>query len=252
LTNSEFNVANLVELQLLENNILRKLNEINSLRKNPKLLKVQSEVESFNEKISEINKILTGLEHERKKLEDTIMLQNEKIKKNEEKLFSGTITSSKELVNYQEEIKLLRQNNDGLENKTLEKLMELDEYHIKIKDLNATLSDLNSEINSIKQDTEIKIKVIEDKVRDLRKRRSSVISGIPKDQLLKYEETKNKKSGIAVAVLQNNFCSICNMQIPASESDKIKDKTKVHKCPLCGRMLVIYSDEIGSLKTVIE
>jgi uncharacterized protein len=131
-------------------------------------------------------------------------------------------------------------------------MMEIDEYHAKIKGLNSNLSGLNSEISSIKNDIETKIKIIEEKVKDLRKKRTSVISGIPKDYLLKYEEIKNKKGGIAVAVLQNNFCNICNMQISASESDKIKDRTKVHKCPLCGRMLVIYSDEIGSLKSGIE
>lgn len=252
LSNSEFNVANLVELQLLENSILRKLNEINSLKKNPELARLVSEIDSLNEKIGEINKVLTGVEHEHKKLEDTIMLQNEKIKRNEEKLFSGTITSSKELVNYQEEIKFLKQNNDELENRTLEKMMEVDEYHAKNKDLNSTLSSLNSEITSIKNNTETKIKVIEDRVNNLKKKRNTAISGIPKDYLLKYEELKNKKGGIAVAILRNNFCDICNMQIPATASDKIKDRSKVHKCPLCGRMLVIYSDEIGNLKSKIE
>jgi predicted nucleic acid-binding Zn-ribbon protein len=97
LTNPEFNVANLVELQLLENSILRKLNEINSLRKNPELVKLQSGVESLNEKVNEINKILTGLEHERKKLEDTIILQNEKIKKNEESFSAEQLQVPKNL-----------------------------------------------------------------------------------------------------------------------------------------------------------
>jgi uncharacterized protein len=250
--NSEFNVISLVELQLTESSIARKQNEINDLRKNEKLLKLLSEIGTEKKKLDELDKALGSVEHERKKLEGIVAVQNEKIKKNEEKLFSGTITSAKELVNYQEEIKSLKQNNDEFESKILEKMMEIDEYQVKIKDLNSKIAKLDSEISSLKSDIKGKIKITEAKITNLKDKKSTVVSIIPKEYLLKYEALKDKKGGIAVAVLKNDFCDICNMQIPSGDAEKIKDISKVYKCPLCGRMLIIHRKEIDILKAEIE
>ncbi|MBU4450259.1 MAG: hypothetical protein KKE35_03080 [Actinobacteria bacterium] len=249
---ASYEITSLVELQLLESAILRKLNEINVLKKNEKLQKLQKELSEINEKLELSDKELVGLEHERKKLEDMIALQNEKIKKNEEKLFSGTITSAKELLNYQEEIKFLKQNNDNVESKAIELMISIDECKPRIKEIEKSIARINSEIEMVKKEAGEKTKVISDAVKRLREKRATVISKIPKDALAKYEETKAKKGGIAVAVLKDRFCDICNMEIPTGDAEKIKDLNKLYKCPLCGRMLIMYRDEIDEIKAGIE
>ena len=252
MDDASYEITSLVELQLLENAILRKLNEINVLKKNEKLQKLQKELSEINEKLELSDKELAVLEHERNKLEDMITLQNEKIKKNEEKLFSGTITSSKELLNYQEEIKLLKQNNDNIESKAIELMISVDERKPKIKEIEKSIARINSEIEMVKKEVGEKIKVMSDAVKRLREKRATVISKIPKDVLAKYEETKAKKGGIAVAVLKDRFCDICNMEIPTGDAEKIKDLNKLYKCPLCGRMLIMYRDVIDEIKAGIE
>jgi hypothetical protein len=252
LDDASYEITRLVELQLLESAILRKLNEINVLKKNEKLQKLQKELSEINEKLELSDKELAGLEHERKKLEDMITLQNEKIKKNEEKLFSGTITSAKELLNYQEEIKFLKQNNDNVESKAIELMISIDEWKPKIKEIEKSKAQIDSEIEMVKKEAGEKTKVTSDAVKRLREKRATVISKIPKDALAKYEETKAKKGGIAVAVLKDRFCDICNMEIPTGEAEKIKDLNKFYKCPLCGRMLMLYRDGIDEIKAGIE
>ena len=252
MDDASYEITRLVELQLLESSILRKLNEINVLKKNEKLQKLQKELLEVNEKLELSDKELAGLEHERKKLEDMITLQNEKIKKNEEKLFSGTITSAKELLNYQEEIKLLKQNNDSVESKAIEFMISVDELKPKIKEIEKSKAQINSRIEMVKKEVDEKIKAINEAVKKLREKRATVISKIPKDALAKYEEIKVKKGGIAVAVLKDRFCDICNMEIPTGEAEKIKDFNKFYKCPLCGRMLIMYRDGIDEIKAGIE
>lgn len=252
MDDASYGITSLVELQLLESAIIRKLNEINVLKKNEKLQKLQKELSEINEKLELSDKELAGLEHERKKLEDMITLQNDKIKKNEEKLFSGTITSAKELVNYQEEIKLLKQNNDNVESKAIELMISIDEWKPKIMEIEKSKACIDSEIEMVKKEVGEKTKVISDVVKRLREKRATVISKTPKDVLAKYEETKAKKGGIAVAVLKDSFCDICNMEIPTGDAEKIKDLNKLYKCPLCGRMLIMYRDGIDEIKAGIE
>jgi uncharacterized protein len=252
LDDTSFEITSFVELQLLESAILRKLNEINVLKKNEKLQKLQNELSEINEKLGLSDRELAGLEHERKKLEDMINLQNDNIKKNEEKLFSGTITSSKELLNYQEEIKFLKQNNDNVESKAIELMISIDERKPKVSEIEKSKARIDSEIEMVKKEVGEKTKLISDSVKRLREKRSTVISKIPKDALAKYEETKAKKGGIAVAVLKDRFCDICNMEIPSGEAAKIKDLSKIYKCPLCGRMLIMYRAEIDEIKAGID
>jgi len=252
LGDASYEITSLVELQLLESAILRKLNEINVLKKNEKLQKLQNELSGTNEKLELSQKEMAVLEHERKKLEDMVNLQNDKVKKNEEKLFSGTITSAKELLNYQEEIKLLKQNNDNVENKAIEFMISIDELKPKINEIEKSKAQIDSEIEIVKKEVDEKIRTISDSVKKLREKRTTVISKIPKDILVKYEETKNKKGGIAVAVLKDRFCDICNMEIPSGEAEKIKDINKLYKCPLCGRILIMYRNGIDEIKVSIE
>jgi len=251
------NLEKLVEFQLLEREILKKAVEINNLKKNEKLSKLKLNYEEINKAYEDILNQFNSLEHERKKIEGTISLNNEKIKKNEEKLFSGTITSSKELVNYQEEIKHLKEVNDGLESKELEIMFSIDEIKPKLQDLQQKRKTVSDEVEKLSQEIYQKIKVLEDKIAQLKELRLITGKEIPADILSVYSELKQKKGGVALAIMNNDICDVCNMELPVSDLAKIKKSQKnnnqlLNKCPNCGRLLILNSDEIEMVKEKVK
>jgi len=252
LNNVNFDLLDLVRLQLIEQNIVRKINEINSLKKSEKLTELETAFNLANKEFEGLEKEYLQIEYERKKIDDRISLQSEKIKKIEEKLFSGTITSSKELVNYQEEMNALKQNNDELENREIELMIKIDDFKPKIEQTEQKKDKFLQEIKLLKDDIGARIKVVEDKLKLLKERRSLILKKIPKDMLVKYEELRAKKAGVAVTVMKNGFCTVCNMEIPVIDADKIRDPDKIYKCPMCGRMLIIHSSGIEEIKSEIE
>jgi uncharacterized protein len=252
LSENKFDLINLVELQLLEKNIIRKASEISLLKKSEKLLKMEAEFDEISAVYESISKDYSDIEHEKKKLEDSISLNNEKIKKHEAKLFSGTITSSKELVNFQEEIKQLKINNDGLESKEIELMIKIDESRPKLKQAEVKKQAFEKEIESLKKEIDLKIKEIDEKLTVLRERRKAVIPKIPKEVCARYDEVKAKKAGIGVAVLKNRVCDVCRMEISSGEAERIQDPDVIHKCPECKRMLIISNDSIENLKAEID
>jgi len=252
LADSRFNVTDLVELQMIENAISARLAEVEKVRDNKELISVEKEFAEVKEKFDEINRKYNDLESKRKKLEDTVEIQSEKIKSDEGKLFSGTITSSKELENYQEEIKMLKEGNLEMEDQILEIMIELEEMSEKIKAIQDEKDKVEAGVNRIKNEMNEKLEVLKNIVGGLKNRRDDVISRIPKDYLEKYKELKNKKGGIAVAVLKNDFCNVCNMQMPSVEAEKIDNADKVYRCPICGRMAIIFRDEIDNIKKELE
>ena len=176
-------LLNLVELQMLEKNIMRKAAEVAVLRKNEKLKKIEEEFQEVSESFDSMQKELSRIEHDRKKIEDSVELNNEKIKKNESKLFSGTITSSKELVNYQDEIKQFKQNNDTLESKELELMFEHYTLKPKLTQMQQKKLETQNQLKEIKDEVEEKAKVVYEKISVLKKRRKEVLPKIPKDLL---------------------------------------------------------------------
>ncbi|MBM3713729.1 MAG: hypothetical protein FJW56_09920, partial [Actinobacteria bacterium] len=188
MNNVDFDLLDLVRLQLTEQSIIRKANEINNLKKSQKLLKLETSLDEISTEYNNLNNDYLQIEHERKKVDDRISLQSEKIKKIEEKLFSGTITSSKELVNYQEEMNALKQNNDELENREIELMIKVDDFKPKLKHAEQEKEKVLQEIKLLKDDISAKVKAVEDKLKLLKERRSLILKKIPKDIMAKYEE----------------------------------------------------------------
>jgi uncharacterized protein len=252
LTEKNFDITKLVELQAIEKIIYKKAFEINRIRKNEKLHKLKTELVDISQFCEVAGSQLEALEHERKKAGDTIKLQEEKIKNIDEKLFSGTITSAKELMNYQEEIKQLKQANENLEDKEIKLMIEIDEKRPGLLELTEKKNLLEKEFEEINRELEVNIKEIEEVISELKKKRLDAIKKIPAEILKKYDELRKRKDGVAVSLMKNNFCQACSVQISAGELQKIKDGQKIHKCPMCSRMLVINSDRIEEALKIYE
>lgn len=252
MNSSKFNVLSLVKLQMVDSRISKKASDIENVKNNEELTLMKKEFDEIDDKLKLVDKRYRELENKRKRMEDSVGTHDEKIERDEQKLFSGTITDAKELVNLQEEAKILKKSNDEIETQMLELMVKIDDLLVEIKNIQGKKEELESQISSMEKDIGRQVKLLEEKIKNLEAIRDTVTPGIPGDYLDGYEKTKAKKKGIVVGVLRDKFCSACNMQISTVEAEKIKDLDKVYKCPLCGKMLIIYRDEIEKIISELE
>lgn len=252
MDDTKLDVLALVELQMIENAISARSSEIEAVKNNKELEQTEKKLAEVKVKYDEISGRYGELESKRKKFEDTVEMQSEKIKSNEGKLFSGTITSAKEIENYQEEVKILKGKNSEIEDQILELMIKLEEMSEEVKQAGSEKARAESEVGRIKNEMNEKLEVLKHIIEGLQKRRDDVSSKIPGDYLKKYREVKSKKGGIAVSVLKDKFCNVCNMQIPAKDAEKIVDADQLYRCPLCGRLAVIYRKEIDDIRRELE
>lgn len=248
----EFDILNLLRLQIVESMISSRLREVECLIKNENLVKLKKEYSQAKEDLEQRKKDFSSLEANRKKIDDKVQSNQEKIKSNQEKLFSGTIGNSKELLNYQEEIKSLEVQNSKMEDEEIEIMMQIEEMEEELSSAKQNFGEKEQKLNNIKDDISKKAKKIEAELESLKKKRKYFISTIPPEQLEKYNKVKQRKGGIAVTVIKDNFCSGCNMEIPVADAEKIKDPGQVYKCPLCGRLSIIYTEQVDQIKQEME
>ncbi len=248
----KFEVIDLVELQAIENTVSARYTEIEKVKSRPELHEAEKNLAASGQRSEEKNSQFHEIDVKRKKLEDTVGTHEEKIKSNEKKLFSGTINDPKELSNYQEEIQMLKNSNSKLEDEILEIMEEQDMAKPGIEALKKEMTELDSIVLRIKSEMDEKLEVLKNNIEGLKKRKEDVVSRIPGDYLKKYNDLKTKKGGIAVSVIKDNFCNVCNMEIPSIETERFVESDQVYKCPICGRMSVLYSQEMDDIKRELE
>jgi len=248
----KFEVIDLVELQAIENTVSARYTEIEKIKSSPGLHEAENNLAASRQRSEEKNSQFYELDVKRKKLEDMVGTYEEKIKSNEKKLFSGTINDPKELSNYQEEIQMLKNSNSKLEDEILEIMEEQDMANPGIEALKEEMVELDSIVLRIKSEMAEKLEVLKHNIEGLKKRKEDVSARIPGDYLKKYNDLKTKKGGIAVSVIKNNFCNVCNMEIPAIDTERFIDSDQVYKCPICGRMSALYRPEMDDIKKELE
>jgi len=147
---------------------------------------------------------------------------------------------------------MLKNNSSKLEDEILTIMEEQDMAKPGVEALKEEMVDLDSIVLRIRNEMDEKLEGLKHNIEGLKKRKEDVISRIPGDYLKKYNDLKTKKGGIAVSVIKDNFCNVCNMEIPSIETERFVDSDEVYKCPICGRMSVLFRPEMDDIKKELE
>ena len=252
MAEGNLNVVDLVELQFIDNAITARNSETEKLKDNTELNGALKKIEENKVKLTSIQESFHEIDIKRKKLEDTVGSNEEKIKSNEKKLFGGSISDSKELSNYQNEIESLKNSNSNMEDEILELMEKQEEVEPAIDGLKKEIAELEELVKRIRNEIEEKAEGLKHSIEGLKHRREDVVSRIPEDGLRKYKDVKAKKGGIPVSVIKDNFCGVCNMEVPHTDMEKMVDSDTLYKCPLCGRLSVLYRPELDDIKKELE
>jgi predicted nucleic acid-binding Zn-ribbon protein len=252
LAEGNLNVIDIVELQFIDNAITARHSGIEKLKDHAELNGALKKLEENKAKLADIQENFHKIDIKRKKLEDMVGTNEGKIKSNEQKLFGGSITDSRELSNYQNEIESLKSSSSKMEDEILELMEEQEEIETAIDSFKKEIADLEELVKRTRNEIEEKKEVLRHNIEGLKHRREDVVSRIPEDGLKKYKDVKVKKGGISVSVIKDDFCSVCSMEIPHTDMEKMIDSDTLYKCPLCGRLSVLYRPELDEIKKELE
>lgn len=189
--------------------------------------KIDAEINTFNEQISEKKNIIAEAKEKLKKYND----QQNKVRNNRE------FEALSKQIEYEE-----------LETQLSDKRIK--EYSIEIKKRQDQIAELDEEIKEKKQDFESSKNeldsIISDTERDeqtLKDIRTTIEEKIEKRLLKAYLRIrKGLRNGLAVVPVIREACDGCHNRIPPQRQIDIESKKKIIVCEFCGRILV--DDEI--------
>ena len=122
---------------------------------------------------------------------------------------------------------------------------ELAALRARLTELKGEYKDLNKEINSAKQvqktersGLETRLKELDSTLDELYDSRDELAERIREDLYYKYEYIAEGKNGIAMAIVEDGTCILCNMAIPPQMYNELIRGDQIMTCPACNRILI--------------
>ena len=175
-----------------------------------------------------------------KRLEDELASVEEKIAEVDRQLYSGTVTSPRELQALQADVESLKRHRSGLEDHLLEAMAEAEPLDEDAGRLVDRRRELEREIDGLTKALDEASGGIGGELAEKEATREKVAASIPPQLLNLYESLRTKLGGVGAARLEAGACGGCHMRLPAIELDAIKHQAPeaVVRCDQCGRILV--------------
>jgi predicted nucleic acid-binding Zn-ribbon protein len=177
---------------------------------------------------------------EERRLDDEVKNLEAKAKAEDSRMYSGTVSSPRELQAMQADIDQLRRQAREREDEELEVMERREALDAEVAELEAAQAALVSEMENLvaaigKQESEIdaELSVEEDA-------RAALVPGIPETTLRLYEQIRVGNRGVGAARLVGMNCQACHLSLPATEVDRIRHlpPDELARCEHCGAILV--------------
>ena len=177
---------------------------------------------------------------EERRLDDEVRSLEAKAKAEDSRMYSGTVSSPRELQAMQADIDQLRRHARELEDEELEVMVRREALDAEVAELEAALAALVAEMETMvaaieKQEGEIDAELAVEE-----EGRAALVPTIGEATLRLYEQVRAGNRGVGAARLVGMNCQACHLALPATEVDRIRHlpPNELARCEHCGAILV--------------
>jgi len=178
---------------------------------------------------------LKHIEAERKKLEIDAESKRAQILKYRTQL--NLIKSNTEYQALLKEISKSEADIRQIEDVELDIMERLEQLQPALKEEQAQLKDVTAKGETEKADLQMRAKLIEEELAQLRTERGQLIAALDPDVLSRYERLLHSKGDLAIVPIKHGNCGGCHLNIPPQVVHDTKDGSELTSCSYCGRIL---------------
>ena len=184
---------------------------------------------------------LDRLARDQKRHEDDIATVDARRKTEEGRMYSGLITSERELDALRAELSSLRGRKNDLEDALLEIMEQREELESLVETLKERHGELTGQVTQLTEERDAAARDIDAELGQRDEERAKIATGVPDTVLAFYDELRARKDGLAVSELRVRTCMGCRLELTAVEhEDVLRDVTSgLARCEQCGRILVL-------------
>ena len=176
---------------------------------------------------------------EQDKLEGEIGIADQKIEREEQRLFGGAVSNPKELGALQAEVAMLKRKKSEVEDQLLEVMVQKEDAVATVERLRGEQADSSKTAENLTTRVGQLIEEIDAELADHEAKRQAATAPIPVELLELYEKIRATKNGVGVAALEAGTCQGCHTKLPNKEVERIRSEGGLQRCENCRRILVV-------------
>jgi uncharacterized protein len=179
---------------------------------------------------------------EERKLGDEAQSQADQAAAVEVKLYSGTVTSPKELQALQADIEQLKKHQRAIEDRALLAMERREPFEGRAAELVQELAALTAQTATVSAALAAAEAEIDGEAAIEQKARDEVAATLDAGLVAEYERCRAKANGIGAARLVGNTCQGCHLSIPSTEVERVRKAAvgDIAHCDNCGTILVAH------------
>ncbi len=177
---------------------------------------------------------------EERRLDDEVRSLEAKAKAVDTKMYSGTVSSPKELQSMQADIDMLRRRARDLEDEELEVLVGRETLDAEVAGLEDAQAAITAEVEALRGAIAEQEREIDAELAEEESARAALAPTILDGTLRLYEQIRAGNRGVGAARLVGMNCQACHLALPATEVDRIRHlpAEALARCEHCGAILV--------------
>jgi predicted nucleic acid-binding Zn-ribbon protein len=230
----------LLELQTRDTAIDRLRHRRDTLPERAALESVQAELAALRQQIAEATARREEVAREEQRFDDEARSLEEKAAEVERRMYSGEVTSPRELQALQADVDQLRRHRGGLEDRELDVMERRESLDAEVSGLDGRAGELEAEAERLAGALGEVEGEIDGEVAVERSARDEIAATVDDGLLADYEQCRHRARGMGAARLNGNTCQGCHLSIPSVEAERIRKSPPgtVAHCDNCGCILV--------------
>ncbi len=224
----------LYRLQQVDSQLDRVQTKLEAIQK---ILDDDADLRNAKDLVEATSTLRQSADMELKKAEEEAQNVRIKIEQTEASLYGGKGHSPKELLDLQNDVAALKRHLIILEDIQLEAMVNVEKSASENEE---TINKLEStQTHSTERNLGLKNEraTLQKEMEKLRSERAATADPIPQDALKIYDQLRQQRRGLAVAVINDNSCSACGAGLTAAQVQSSRAASKMAFCPSCGRIL---------------
>lgn len=211
-----------------------------SLPERAQLAAVEDRRAALDARLSEARARREEVAQRQSRLEEEVRFLDGRVTEIDKRLYSGTVTASRELQAMAAEVEALKARRSSVEDDVLGAMEEQEPLTADVADLEHQREELLAEADRLRVALAEAEAAIDAELAEEARARSAAARDVPPELLATYERLRTKLGGVGAARLVGSSCSGCHLTLPLSEVARIKREPPdaVIFCDQCGRILV--------------